>query len=543
MGVTSVRVFMPSVRKPYSEPESVERHVLGPGKFNENAFRGFDKILELANRYRIRVIITLVDNHSIYFGGYQNYAAFRNKAPDLFWTDPQLISDFKQTVEHMILRKNSFTGVTWKDDPAILCWELGNELEVKHPGLDGWAKDMTAFIKRLDSRHLVMDCSDTHTVPGIRPAALDDPNVDILSPHYYFKLTGRVDRELTRGKKALIIGEFGNAPAAEIRTFLDKVIADGTSGALLWAMYFHREAGGFKRHTLSGPFGDSRTVSWPGFDDGSNFDERERLQAVSAAAYKIRDMSPPAPDVPEPPVLLPLPTTLPCQMAGQLALFSWRGSAGASGYRLERALHANGPFEVVGDNLPDGHVFYQPLATDASAELDREYFYRLKALTTAGVSEPSPVLGPVTFRERLLVDDLRDFSLLEQHSPDIEIRSKAPQPYYEDYHRVHRKEGSTETQSMTYRLKSENLVTFRVTAFGDKAPRFFVSHDGETFAPVARIASEVTPGYVSLWNGQGDYIQTRTIYRPAVPLPEHTQFLRISFETTVIGRVEIGSRP
>lgn len=543
MGVTSVRVFMPSVRKPYSEPDSVERHVLGPGQFNEKAFRGFDKILELANRYQIRVIISFVDNHSMYYGGYQNYTAFRHKAADLFWTDPQLISDFKKTVEYMILRKNHYTGVIWKDDPAILCWEFGNELEPSHPGIDGWTKDMAAFIKQLDPRHLVMDGSDTRAVPGIRPAALEDPNIDILSPHYYFKLTGRVDRDLTRGKKALIVGEFGNAPAAEIQSFLDRVIADGTSGAMLWAMYYHREGGGFKRHTLNGPFGDSRTVNWPGFNDGSAFDERERLAAVRAAAYKIRGLVPPAPEIPEPPLLLPLPLTLPWQKPGQLALFTWRGSAGATGYRLERALRAEGPFEVVGDNLPDGHVFYQPLATDSSAELNREYFYRLRALTAAGASDPSPVLGPVVFREKLLIDDLRDFSLVDQHSPDIEIRSKAPQPYYEDYHRVHRKEGSSEVQSITYQIKSDNLVTFRVTAFGDQDPRFEVSRDGQSFRPVERVACEVTPGYVSLWNGEGDYIQTRTIYRPANPLPDHTHFLRIRFETTVIGRVEIGHRP
>lgn len=543
MGVTSVRVFMPSVRKPYSESESVQRHVLGPGKFNEQAFREIDKTLDLANRYHVRVIISFVDNHAMYFGGYQNYAAFRNKAPDQFWTDPQLIDDFKKTIEYMIRRKNSYTGVVWKDDPAILCWELGNELEPGHPGIDGWAKEIAAFIKNLDPRHLVMDGSDTRTVPGIRTGALEDPNIDILSPHYYFKLTGRVDRELTRGKKALIVGEFGNAPAAEIRSFLDKVISDGTSGAMLWAMYFHREGGGFKRHTLNGPFGDSRTVSWPGFDDGSDFDERDRLQAVRAAAYKIREIVPPAPSIPEPPWLLPLPSTLPWQKRGQLALFNWRGSAGATGYRLERAVHAEGPFEVVGDNLPDGHIFYQPLATDSTAELNRAYFYRLRALTPGGISEPSPVLGPVIFRERLLIDDLRDFSLIEQHSADIEIRSKAPQPYYEDYHRVHRKDGSVGTQTITYRIKPDDLVTFRVTAFGDKAPQFYVSHDGETFSPVEQIAREVTPGYVSLWNGEGDYIQTRTIYRPSVPLPEHAHFLRIDFETTVIGRVELGRQP
>ena len=41
MGLTSVRLFVPSIRKPYGEPSAVRRHILGPGKFDEESFQGF----------------------------------------------------------------------------------------------------------------------------------------------------------------------------------------------------------------------------------------------------------------------------------------------------------------------------------------------------------------------------------------------------------------------------------------------------------------------------------------------------------------------
>jgi len=324
---------------------------------------------------------------------------------------------------------------------------------------------------------------------------------------------------------------------------LDRVIADGTSAALFWALSPHSEKGGFKKHTLNNShFGVSRTVNWPGFDDGTDFDERGLLETIRAAAYKIDRLAESAPEVPAPPTLLPLPETLPWQPKGELALFNWRGSAGASGYRLERAERAGGPFTMVGDRLPDGHVFYQPLATDTSAKLNREYFYRLRAMNGSGVSEPSAVMGPIVFRENLFTDDLRDFTRMYDHSPGVELRSNVPQPYYENLHRVHRAAGASGPQNLTYRCPAGSVVSFRVTAYGDSGVDFLVSSDGKAFQAVGHLDREVTPGYVSLWD-EGNYVQTRTIYGPASALPADTRFVRIAFTSAVIGRVEIGTLP
>ena len=121
-------------RAPTSSPWSrtndlpgTPRHVLAPGKFNEDAFRTLDEVLAAANRTGVRLIIPLVDNWP-WMGGRAEYAGFRGKTKDDFWTDPQLIADFEQTIHFILTRTNTVTGVRYADDKSILCWETGNEI-------------------------------------------------------------------------------------------------------------------------------------------------------------------------------------------------------------------------------------------------------------------------------------------------------------------------------------------------------------------------------------------------------------------------------
>ena len=125
MGGKVARIYVFSVRK---EGDTVEIfHVEGPGKFNEEAFKTFDKVLQIANEVGIRLIVPFVDNWW-WWGGPKEYAAFRGKPKDGFWTDEQLIADFKQTIEFVLNRTNTITGIPYKQDKAILAWETGNEI-------------------------------------------------------------------------------------------------------------------------------------------------------------------------------------------------------------------------------------------------------------------------------------------------------------------------------------------------------------------------------------------------------------------------------
>ena len=176
LGGKVTRMYVLSVRKP-GESDKIIRHVEAPGKFNEEAFVALDKVMQIANETGKRVIIPLVDNW-IWWGGPAEYAAFRNKSKELFWTDTQLIADFKKTIDFIINRKNTFTGILYKDDKALLGWETGNELQAPFT----WTSDIAAYIKSLDKNHLVIE--GIHSTV-LSEQALNDPNIDVLSTHHY----------------------------------------------------------------------------------------------------------------------------------------------------------------------------------------------------------------------------------------------------------------------------------------------------------------------------------------------------------------------
>ncbi|MEX0612798.1 MAG: hypothetical protein WD229_11825, partial [Pirellulales bacterium] len=127
-------------------------HVRRPGEFNEEGFRALDKVIEIARRKGIRVIIPFVDQAK-WWGGIGEYAAFRGKPAEAFWSDPQIIDDFKMTVRYLLTRKNFYTGVAYRDEPAILGWETGNEIAATPE----WTREIAAYIKQLDPNHLVID--------------------------------------------------------------------------------------------------------------------------------------------------------------------------------------------------------------------------------------------------------------------------------------------------------------------------------------------------------------------------------------------------
>jgi hypothetical protein len=76
-GGTVTRCYVLSVVRPDDAP-GLPRHVLGPGRFNEEGFRALDQVLEVANHTGVRLIIPFVDNWN-WWGGIAEYARFRGK--------------------------------------------------------------------------------------------------------------------------------------------------------------------------------------------------------------------------------------------------------------------------------------------------------------------------------------------------------------------------------------------------------------------------------------------------------------------------------
>jgi hypothetical protein len=372
MGGTVVRLYTFTIKGGTANGQE-KSHINGLRDYDEDFFKDLDHILKLANQYGIRVIIPFIDTWD-HVGGIKQFAAFRGKAPEQFYTDPELKEDYKHLVSYVLNRTNTFTGVKYKDDKAILAWETGNELYTT----DAWTAEMSAYFKSIDPNHLVMDGRY-----GLSAAAINDPNVDIVSNHYYesggtnYALRNVADRNMSLGKKVLVVGEFGHTSTANMSALVDKVISNGTSGALLWTLKFHNKDGGFYNKE-----GDYR---WPGFPSGSSYDETAVMQLIRNKAYEIRGLPVPARTIPDPPTLLPIESVM--------GMY-WRGSAGAESYDFERAGDPNGPWSTIGVDVPDSDMPFVPFK-DTTAIEGGTYYYRVKAKNAAGLSAPSNTVGPV----------------------------------------------------------------------------------------------------------------------------------------------------
>ena len=415
-----------------------------------------------------------------------NSPAWRGKTKDEFWTDPQIIADFEAMVRQVLTRTNTLTGVRYRDDKAILCWETGNELR----GPATWTKAIAAFIKSLDTNHLVMDGYDG----GIRPEVLAMPEVDIVTTHHYpdahntktIAAQIRDDARLVNGKKAYIAGEFGFVPTDAMREAMQAIMESPMSGGLLWSLRFRNRDGGFYWHSEPDGANLYKAFHWPTSPVGNPYDETKLLAAVRANAFAIRGLPTPEIPVPAAPVLLPI---------SDPGAISWQGSVGAKTYQVERAPAGDGPWTIVASNLDEAFTQYRPQFSDEAVPAGN-WYYRVCAQNDAGRSPPSRVVGPVAAQLATLVDEMADFSRTSARADGWKIVNRNCRVAKEDIHRAAGSAGDT----LVYELPSA-IEKFRVFAFFEKttAPiKFSISSDGNAY-------HEIQASAENDFHGPGDY--------------------------------------
>ncbi|MCC6395404.1 MAG: hypothetical protein IT282_00180, partial [Bacteroidetes bacterium] len=398
MGGKVARTYVISVRRQDDDPDII-RHVEGPGRFHEDAFKALDKVLQVANEVGVRVIIPFVDNWQ-WWGGPAEYAAFRGKSRDAFWTDPELIEDLKSTIHFVLNRRNTCTGIAYKDDKAIMAWETGNELDAPF----SWTSEIAAYVKSQDYNHLLIE--GIHA-KELSPEAIDDPNIDVLSTHHYGDPRASLqaivaNAGMARGKKPYIIGEYGIIPTQDIREITDTIIHQGLAGGMLWSLRFRNRNGGFYCHYEYNGYAAYR---WPGFPDGDPYDERLVLGLIRDKAHQIDSSPVPRLPVPAPPLLL--------GATSGLAL-SWQGSAGARSYSVERRDADSANWTVVAQAIDESRYQYRPLYVDETAAAGKVYFYRVQARNESGLSEYSNTAGPFSTGALTLVDEMESFDRVFQ---------------------------------------------------------------------------------------------------------------------------------
>jgi mannan endo-1,4-beta-mannosidase len=119
-----------------------------------------DRAIAAAAHRGMRVILTLTNNWKD-FGGMPQYLKwFELSSHDQFYRDGRCRAAYWLWVEQLLGRHNPFTGRAYKDEPAILAWELANEPrcpDVKDGEqlLISWIWEMATLIREKAPNHLI----------------------------------------------------------------------------------------------------------------------------------------------------------------------------------------------------------------------------------------------------------------------------------------------------------------------------------------------------------------------------------------------------
>jgi mannan endo-1,4-beta-mannosidase len=407
IGGRATRTFSLSV---FSPEDNLPVYIQGKRDYNEEAFKCLDRILAYANEYDVRIIVPFIASQKFYgIRGVDEFAALSGKTQTgAFWTDPEVKDDFKHFLNFILNRVNTISGIAYKDDPSVLAWQFGNEFgsyygdrglpgKVWSPIILEWCNEMAVYIKSIDPNHLLIEAGGVD-----RQAMIDNPNIDVISDHLYEYWSGMGTQlspiakhamEQCRGKKPLMITEFGLGTTENLRELMKTIREEGIVGGLMWSIRGHRRDGGWYYHNEGGTLVNSFHV--PGFAVGRNYEEQRVLDLVRKEAYLIRGEE-------VPPVMLPAPAPVLMQKGDG---FTWRGATGAAHYVIERAESETGQWTVLATGLHDAVVedvkTFEPSAAaseplilyyDELKENDRTYFYRIKGVNSAGESDYSNVL-------------------------------------------------------------------------------------------------------------------------------------------------------
>ncbi|CAH9087069.1 unnamed protein product [Cuscuta epithymum] len=135
-----------------------------PGRYNEDMFKGLDFVIAEARRYGIKVILSLANNYDS-FGGkkqYVNWARHQGQylsSEDDFFRNNIVKGYYKNHINTVLNRRNTWTGVVYKNDPTIMAWELMNEprctSDPSGSTIQAWIMEMAYYLKSIDRVHLL----------------------------------------------------------------------------------------------------------------------------------------------------------------------------------------------------------------------------------------------------------------------------------------------------------------------------------------------------------------------------------------------------
>ncbi len=180
------------------------------GIFNEDNLRGLDFLLAEMAKRKMKAVIFLSNNWE-WSGGFLQYLNWNKRIEDsvlarrlswdemkdyisVFYTCDNCLKQYWKQVSLIVNRKNSVTGKLYKDEPAIMTWEIANEPRPMRPhAIDAYKlfiRETARLIKSFDKNHLVTTGSEgdigSETMQVFTQVHADD-NIDYTTIHIWPK--------------------------------------------------------------------------------------------------------------------------------------------------------------------------------------------------------------------------------------------------------------------------------------------------------------------------------------------------------------------
>lgn len=162
-------------------------------------FDSLDYAMWLCRLNGIRVVAPLVDNYAFFMGGRNGWCTRSGVSASAanFYTNATVIANFKAHITAVLDHINVYTGIAYKDDPAIVMWETGNELDIGsgawNDDYSAWTVDIAEHIKdTVEAQQLVADGKNSVYGDDDTPdlTVLESPYVDCFSSHPYRDVNG-----------------------------------------------------------------------------------------------------------------------------------------------------------------------------------------------------------------------------------------------------------------------------------------------------------------------------------------------------------------
>lgn len=197
IGVTNLRVMAAS-EGPNTEPYRMTPALMtSPGEYDERVLDGLDFFLAEIGKREMKAVMVL-NNFWQWSGGMGQYVSWSEGSEIPYPGDWSLFMEYaakfyrcsecqswyREHIEMIVNHVNPYTGLRYRDDPAIFAWELANEPR-RYP--QAWIDETAAYIKSLDPNHLVTTGSEG-TPPGENQdfqRTHDGPNIDYATIHIW----------------------------------------------------------------------------------------------------------------------------------------------------------------------------------------------------------------------------------------------------------------------------------------------------------------------------------------------------------------------